>query len=67
MNTCYVVKGFVNGKCCLSVIYQRKGNARKSYEKRVNSCCYDKVQLVLQNIVYFDDTALVLQEWENKN
>ena len=65
METCYVVKGYIHGACCLSAAYKRKGTAQKSMEKRVNSACYDKVQLVLQNAVYFDDTALVLREWNS--
>lgn len=63
MNTCYVVNGYINGACCLSAAYKRKGTAQNSLEKRARSACYDRVELVLQNAVYFDDTALVLREW----
>lgn len=62
METCYVVKAYINGACCLSAAYKRKGTAIKSYDKRVESCCYDRVELVLQNAVYFADTALVLRD-----
>ena len=63
METCYVVKGYINGACCLSAAYKRKGTAQNSWEKRVRSACYDAVELVLQNAVYFADTALVLRSW----
>ena len=59
----YIVNCYIDGACCLSAAYKRKWAAQHSMEKRVNSACYDKVQLVLQNAVYFDDTALVLREW----
>lgn len=62
METCYVVKAYINGSCCLSAAYKRKGSAMKSYEKRCRSACYDRVEIVLQNAVYFDDTALVLRD-----
>ena len=62
METCYVVKAYINGSCCLSAAYKRKGTAIKSYDKRVESACYDRVELVLQNAVYFADTALVLRD-----
>ena len=63
MNTRYVVNGYINGACCLSAAYKRKGTAIKSYDKRVESACYDRVELVLQNAVYFADTALLLRSW----
>ena len=63
MNTCYVVNGYINGACCLSAAYKRKGTAIKSYDKRVKSACYDRVELMLQNAVYFSDTALLLHSW----
>lgn len=61
--TTYIVKWYIHGNCCLSAAYKRKGAAQNSWEKRVRSACYDRVELVLQNAVYFDDTALVLREW----
>ncbi len=63
METCYVVKAYINGSCCLSAAYKRKGTAIKSYGKRVESDCYDRVEIVLQNAVYFADTALLLRSW----
>ena len=63
METCYIVNGYINGYCCLSAAYKRKDTAKKSFEKRVSSACFDKVEIALQNAVYFDDSALVLQEW----
>ena len=63
MGNHYIVKCYINGSCCLATAYIRKSTAIESYEKRVNSSCYDRVKLILENAVYFDDTALVLRSW----
>lgn len=46
MGTLYIVNGYINGACVLSAAYKRKAAAIKSYRKRVESACYDRVELV---------------------
>ena len=64
----YCVKAFCDGSKTenLCMEYKTKTSAKKCFDKRVKSMCYEKVQLVLQNAVYFAETALVLEEYHNE-
>ena len=63
----YCVKAFCDGSKTenLCMTYKTKTGARKCFDKRVKSMCYEKVTLSLRNAVYFGETDLVLEEYRN--
>ena len=62
----YCVKAFCDGSKTenLCVAYKTKKSAKKCFDERVKSMCYDKVILCLQSSVFFPETALVLEEYQ---
>lgn len=67
-NWFYCVKAFCDGasqteNLCVAYKMRARAWAEKRFDKCVESMCYEKVTLVLQNAVYIADTDLVLKEY----
>lgn len=64
----YCIEAFCVGSdaanLCMS--YKTRANANKSFNKRVDSGCYERVVLYLVNIVYCGENALILKEYSTK-
>lgn len=61
----YCIEAFCQGSdtanLCMS--YKTRANVNKSFKKRVDSGCYERVVLYLVNAVYYGETALILEEY----
>lgn len=61
----YCIEAFCPGSdtANLCVSCKTRANANKSFQKRINSGCYERVVLYLVNAVYCRETALILEEY----